>query len=455
MRFITAILLAGLFMLTTNAPAASIVKVTYQLEGDTIALMVYSGPVGGPNSDPAKFWALLSEAPQAAYDVNVKPDQPNGKAATLKGNITVSLQIRNQFSMGKVKTDTLLLQRDDNTGQWYPTVAELNRLQKLLRTQPKDARDGVGNRTVKVFVLAGQSNMVGHGKVEFGRNPDYIKDQPGSKREIPGGIGGLRHMATNAKTSKKFGRLLDEKSDWIERDDVFIYSTAPGKDKGRLSVGFGKGNWFGPELGFGMVVGDYFKEPVLIIKTAWGGKDLAVDFRPPSSGDTALKKDREVGAFYRQMIAIVNDRLESFEADFPKLKGLKPEFVGFGWHQGWNDGCSKEMTAEYEQNMANFIKDVRKDLGVNNLPFVIANTGQNGLQTVGTFASLCQKQLDIGNPQKHPEFKGTVTSIDTRPFKAPKERSPSHFGYHWNHSGETHYRIGEAMGQAMVELLNK
>ncbi|MEM7392087.1 MAG: sialate O-acetylesterase [Verrucomicrobiota bacterium] len=309
-------------------------------------------------------------------------------------------------------------------------------------------------KTVKVFILAGQSNMEGHGKVDYGRNPDYVRGQPGSKREIKGGIGGLRQLATDPETAATYQKFLDEKGDWVERDDVWIYTTTSGKKKGKLSVGFGKGQWFGPELGFGFRVGDLLDEPVLIVKTAWGGKDLAVDFRPPSSGDTPLKKNRESGAYYREMMSIVRNSLAQFEEDFPTLKGYKPEIVGFGWHQGWNDGCNKEMTAEYERNMVNFINDVRKDLGVEDLPFVIANTGQNGPKTKGNFAALCQAQLDIGDPGKHPAFKGTVTSIDTRPFKATEERSPSGFGYHWNHSGESHYEVGDAMGKAMVKLLS-
>jgi hypothetical protein len=91
--------------------------------------------------------------------------------------------------------------------------------------------------------------------------------------------------------------------------------------------------------------------------------------------------------------------------------------------------------------------------GCKDLPFVIANTGQNGPKTKGTFAELCQAQLNIGDAAKHPEFKGTVASVETRPFKAEDDRAPSGFGYHWNHSGESHYLVGDAMGKAMVELL--
>lgn len=410
--------------------------------------MTYTGPDGGANADPTQYWNLLAKPAAFTYNVKVKPDKESGTVATLRGKIAVSIQIRNKYDMGTAAVDALTLTRENaESNKWFFSAKELKRVTRLVGKAKA--------RTLKVFILAGQSNMVGHGKVEFGRNPDYDKNVKGSPREIKGGIGGLRNLSSDPATSKMYRHLLDENDNWIQRDDVMIYSTAPGKEKGRLSVGFGKGNWFGPELGFGTVIGNHFDEPVLIIKTAWGGKDLAVDFRSPTSGETKLAKDREVGAFYRQMMTLVRDHLKNFESDFPELKGCKAEIVGFGWHQGWNDGCSKEMTAEYEQNMANFINDVRTELGVADLPFVIANTGQNGAGTKGTFADLCLAQMNIGDVKKHPEFRGTVTAIDTRPFKATEARSPSGFGYHWNHSGETHYKIGQSMGQEMIKLIKQ
>lgn len=311
-------------------------------------------------------------------------------------------------------------------------------------------------KTVQVFILAGQSNMEGHGKVEMGRNPQWTKGAEGIPREIKGGIGCLRSLATDLETNKEYGKFLGSDGKWIERDDVYIYTTTSGKPKGKLSVGFGKGHWFGPELGFGWEVGDHLDEPALIIKCAWGGKDLAVDFRPPSSGGTDIAKGkREPGVYYRKMMDIVRERLASFETDFPELKGYKPSFAGFGWHQGWNDGCNDQAAAEYEKNMANFIRDVRNDLGVPDLPFVIANTGQNGMETKGRFQVVCDAQMAMGDPAKYPAFKGTVASVDTRSFKADEDRAVSGMGYHWNHSGESHFKVGDAMGRAMVKLLSK
>ena len=54
--------------------------------------------------------------------------------------------------------------------------------------------------------------------------------------------------------------------------------------KGKLTVGYGSPKCIGPELEFGNVVGDHYDEPVLLIKTAWGGRSLYRDFRPPSAG---------------------------------------------------------------------------------------------------------------------------------------------------------------------------
>jgi hypothetical protein len=113
--------------------AASIVKATYSHDGGEIALMVYTGPDGGPDSDPAKYWALLGKAPESAYEVKIKPDKDGGKTATLKGDIEVSVEIRNKFNMGTVKAGELKLVRDDGRSKrWYLPADELKRIQALL-----------------------------------------------------------------------------------------------------------------------------------------------------------------------------------------------------------------------------------------------------------------------------------------------------------------------------------
>ena len=128
--------------------------------------------------------------------------------------------------------------------------------------------------------------------------------------------------------------------------------------KGKLAVGYGaKEDRIGPELGFGHVIGDAYEEPVLLIKLAWGGKSLAKDFRPPSSGG-------EVGPYYKEIIQRTKDVLGNLKKEFPEIGDRGYALAGFGWHQGWNDRVNQTFNDEYEKNMANFIRDVRKDLGM-------------------------------------------------------------------------------------------
>ena len=278
---------------------------------------------------------------------------------------------------------------------------------------------------VKVFILAGQSNMEGAGKVE---------GDP--KRN--GGKGSLSHLAGN---SEKYKHLKDKEGKWIERDDVLIWYLGR---KGKLAPGFGaRPGAIGPEYAFGHVMGNAIEEPVLLIKTAWGGKSLAKDFRPPSSGG-------ELGPYYKEMLMHVKGVLGNLGKHFPGLKGRDHELVGFGWHQGWNDGCGMPATLEYEKNLANFIRDVRKELGVKNLPFVIADSGFGGVNQKVDRRLLIRKAQAA--PEAYSEFKGNVDCVQTAGFFRPAEESPSRQGYHWNGNAETYYLIGEAMGEAMKKL---
>lgn len=226
-------------------------------------------------------------------------------------------------------------------------------------------------RPVKVFILAGQSNMEGKAKVSL---MDYQARQPATR-----------------STYEPF-RKADR---WLEREDVWIKFL---DRKGPLTVGFGSPKCIGPELGFGAVVGDHFSEQVLLIKTAWGRKSLFRDFRPPSAGlpppavldamVTDLKKrkpdataedvKRTFGASYRAMLAEVNGTLKGLKSRFPGYAGQGCDVAGLVWFQGWNDMINARYTAEYPTNMAHFIRDVRRDLHAPNLPVVIGEMGVGG-----------------------------------------------------------------------------
>ena len=124
-------------------------------------------------------------------------------------------------------------------------------------------------------------------------------------------------------------------------------------------------------------------------------------------------------------------------------------------HQGWNDGCDVNMTAEYEYNMANFIRDVRQDLNTLNLPFVIGVSGFSGWnQTNPRRLSIINAQLAMGNYSKYPEFEGNVKVVETRDYwRESPPHSPGGQEYHWNNNCESYWLIGKEIAMSMLQLL--
>ena len=325
------------------------------------------------------------------------------------------------------------------------------------------------DKPVKVFVLAGQSNMEG-------KAPNTLFD----------------HQATDPKTREIFAHL--RKGDqWIVRDDAYIKFL---DRKGPLTLGYGSPGRTGVEFEFGVMMADHFEEPVILVKAAWGGHSLAKNFRPPSaklpamevlekelkqaqdrvkqSNEKNKKNDplptmtditKPYGLSYRNLLKEVKDVMENSGTYFPALKGRPLEIAGFVWFQGWNDQYGG-VEKEYESNMAHFIRDVRNDLKSPNMPFVIALMGQNGSKpATGAMLTIQKAQLAMNHV---PEFKGNVKAIHTdilvdkaaeelfptwQKNKAQWDKTAGDFPYHYYGSAIWFTRIGHAMGDAMLELL--
>jgi len=314
---------------------------------------------------------------------------------------------------------------------------------------------------MKVFILAGQSNMQGHAKVQL-----------------------MNYQAGQSETKKLYAHLRNN-GQWATRNDVWIKSW---DRKGRLTVGYGASrNEIGPELQFGWTVGDHYDDPVLIIKTATGGASLYRDFRPPSAGlpprkhlEDALKKARKkkpkttlkdiksrYGRNYRRMMADVRATLTNLATLSPEFRNRKHELAGFVWFQGWNDMINPTYTAAYTENLAHFIRDVRRDLGRPELPFVIGQMGVGGedIDPESKKAKFKQAQAAVGTM---PEFRGNVAVVKTDVYwdkkahavfkKGWKEHIDewktvgSNWPFHYLGSARTMLGIGKAFGKAIIKL---
>ena len=291
-------------------------------------------------------------------------------------------------------------------------------------------------KPLKVFILAGQSNMEGHAEI---RTFDYIGKDP-----LTAPL--LKEMRNPDGTPRVCDKV------WMSYLTGPYDGSANGEGLGKLTAGFGErgenptrlSQKIGPEFTFGIFMEKELKEPILIIKTAWGGRSLNTEFRPPSAGQYKLpkeiqdvwdqhpegahgvpkleerkklqdEKDAASGVFYRMMVEHVKKVLADPKrvcAEYDEKSGY--EVAGFVWLQGFNDlvdGTTypNQNYDEYSRLLAHFIRDVRKDLSAPKMPFVIGVLGVDGEKNVNFRKAMAA-------PAAMPEFKGNVVAVDTAPF---------------------------------------
>jgi len=325
-----------------------------------------------------------------------------------------------------------------------------------------DAMAADTNKPVKVFILMGQSNMLGMGDIE----PEATK-------------GTLAHL------TKKEGRypcLIDDRGNWTVRKDVYYYD-ARVKKGSPLSPTSNNGKAIGPEVGFGYVMGHVLDEPVLVLKSCIGNRSLGWDLLPPGSeryeaevtesGQKVVKvfagyKDSPdswvkgtepkpiawyAGKQYDEDMANAKAALADLPKSCPDYKGQGYEIAGFVWWQGHKDQNAVHA-ARYEQNLARLIPTLRKDYNAPNAKFVLA-TGCGNPGRSGFGLQIAEAQLAIADAKKHPEFAGNVKAVDSRDLWREVDVSPKNQAHHYNRNAETFMETGLRLGWAMAELLGR
>lgn len=130
------------------------------------------------------------------------------------------------------------------------------------------------------------------------------------------------------------------------------------------------------------------------------------------------------------------------------------EVAGFGWHQGWNDGCSVKPVQDYETNLANLIHDIRAQLQLPKLPVSIAISGFGGWGQANTRRlGIMQAQYNV--TQHKALGLGSVAAVETRGFfrSFADTHGAINQGYHWFGNAETYFYLGTAMAEAMKHEL--
>jgi alpha-galactosidase len=411
--------------------------------GNTITLL-FSEPMNPSSAtNPENYAVELTNG--GSLQVTAATLNPGGGSVTLTLASTLGLATGYTVDLSRVTS---------TTGQ------SLGNLSRQFRTWD-DNPNGI-----KVFILAGQSNMVGYGNVETGATG-------------AGTIGSLRHMAATVGSNSdyNYASLLENPANpasaFRTRSDVKVWwrngpngnfnlgGTISKGDLGPPYKGADSGK-IGPEFAFGHILGDFYPEhDVLLIKCSWGGRDLAEKFRSPTA---VANRGGQIGEFFNGSIELTREVLNNLGTQFPEWNGRGYQIVGFAWHQGYNDRINTIFSDTYKYNLPDFITDMRALFNKPNLPFVIATTGMDigapAAPPYTNYTKVERAQLWVDTTAEPglpvpPLQPANVLSTDTRPFWRIASESPatSGQGFHWNHNAESYFLIGKALADDMTDLL--
>ncbi len=382
---------------------------------------------------------------------------------------------------------------NDGAGDWYEITASFTS-PFLTSEKPgvpyplpdPDNSAGLTDKPVKVYIMSGQSNMVGMGLVSGTSDAT---------------------LETIAKRENKFPDLVNSSGGWTARQDVRYRGVISDTENALLSPG-SLGTKFGPELGFGYVMGWFHDEPVLLLKSSIGNRALGWDILPPGGvtyqadgyqfpayGETPEKwtigspvtpwvpgawyAGKEFDRFFMDesqwahpdtAATNVVDVLDGFAAQYPGWASQGFEIAGFVWWQGDRDRYTMGHATRYEQNLVRLIDTLRSyyenryntdqiapgqpnnlTRTVPNAPFVLATLGQTVLNDNSHPAEMAilDAQLAVdGTAGNYPRYKGNVKTVYFHPLS---EGGASNG--HYNERAGTYMMAGDSLGRAMVDLL--
>lgn len=288
-----------------------------------------------------------------------------------------------------------------------------------------DGKEADMSKPVQVFILMGQSNMLGFGN-----------------------LGKLQGVAAD-----KYPYLVDDGGNWNVRKDVRSVFYCMGKQRHNAWIAPDNAKAIGPEIGIGHYLGQALDAPVMILKSCVGNRALGWDLLPPSAVGTGAKgqsyqgdsepQNRKVkenrdgwyaGLQYDQDVGAAQGVLRDLATYYPGAKEY--EVAGFFWWQGCSEGKGNPTT--YDKNLAFLFSDLKTDFNAPNAKFVGATLGEHDKN-----AKLAQKMFAFADAHDDAGF------FYSKPVS--KGGSCGHYGK----DAETYMNVGEGMGKMMMELLSK
>ena len=312
-------------------------------------------------------------------------------------------------------------------------LAPVSAAQDLPALERPDGKPADMGQPVQVYVLLGQSNMLGFGKVSG--------------------------LEAACRSKGLYPYMVEDDGSWSVRRDVrYVRVMCSGSGPSTTY----NNDWltvsgdFGPELGIGHHLGQVTEAPVLLLKSCIGNRSLGYDLLPPNAkgyeGPRDPSKRPRSGPWYAGVqydgdVAAAKAVLKDLSTHYPGARSY--EVAGFFWWQGDKDFRNAEHAAAYEANLLLLIESLRKDFDAPEARFVCATLGQTRKGATGPLGQILEAQLAIdGEFGKYPTHRGLVASVYTNPLIKGGSSSG-----HYGGNAETYMNVGLGMGEAMARLI--
>ena len=269
----------------------------------------------------------------------------------------------------------------------------------------------VNTKKIKVFLLAGQSNMDGRGDYSMLSKSD-LEGLAFAKKKINYYYKGT---ANNIKTPIIIDGVLSATEPWD-----FV------KKKFRIEKSFG------PELFFGIELSkQYPKNDFLFIKRSEGGTSLYGAWNP----NWTLEKAKLVQEDHKDKL--FHDFIETVDVRLKKMPKDSYEIVGVLWVQGESDSGKKYgslPSKKYFENLIFLINKIRDHYGINNLPFLMLGVGSP----------------EIIKSMEEASYKLSNVELIRRSLDPKSENYTPRYKHYWNGKPANHYNY---IGMKKIGLL--
>ncbi len=252
----------------------------------------------------------------------------------------------------------------------------------------------IADEVTRVFLFAGQSNMVGSDA-----NANRIDDYPNFK--------GAGAPQSDVLFSYILGNRDEASNGWVPLTPLRA---------------------FGPEVTFARRVRKQAAFPIAIIKSAVGGTTMAFDWNP-AAPDKGQK-------LYPRTLKLIRDSLAELDK-----RGVRYQLEAVMWHQGENDMLDRTLYKQYAEGLTTLIARLRADLKTPELKWYLGEVSEKGIWGMDH-----RSNLGIFRQQQEQALKDDplVRWVPT-----------SHLAFEVMGNGQPHYHFGTQgllqMGEAFAD----